>query len=100
MENENNIQQGTLTTINKKKNSRKRQRRKLAWLFTLTGITAVVLIVETYAWFIGTGSIQTSEFQIGVSTEKSLFLSLDGERWSENLTISKENILGRYIANR
>ena len=94
MENENNIQQDTLTTINKKKNSRKRQRRKLAWLFTLTGITAVVLIVETYAWFIGTGSIQTSEFQIGVSTEKSLFLSLDGERWSENLTISKENILG------
>ena len=78
---------------NKKKNSRKRQRRKLAGLFALTGITALVLIVETYAWFIGTGSIQTSEFQIGVSTEKSLFLSLDGENWSENLTISKENIL-------
>ena len=93
MGNENNIQQDTLTTINKKKNSRRRQRRKLAWLFTLTGITAVVLIVETYAWFIGTGSIQTSEFQIGVSTEKSLFLSLDGDKWSENLTISKENIL-------
>ena len=85
MENENNIQQDTLTTINKKKNSRKRQRRKLAWLFTLTGITAVVLIVETYAWFSGTGSIQTSEFQIGVSTEKSLFLSLDGERWSDRI---------------
>lgn len=95
MERENNIEQEIITTNReKKKNSRKRQQRKLAWLFTLTGITAIVLIVETYAWFIGTGSIQTSEFQIGVSTEKSLFLSLDGENWSENLTISRENILG------
>lgn len=95
MENENNLQQEVENTVkNKKKNSKKRQQRKLAWLFALTGITAVVLIVETYAWFIGTGSIQTSEFQIGVSTEKSLFLSLDGENWSENLTISRENILG------
>ena len=95
MENKENLQQDVLTAaINKKKNSRKRQRKKLAWLFTLTGITALVLVVETYAWFIGTGDIQTSEFQIGVSTEKSLFLSLDGENWSENLTISKENIMG------
>lgn len=80
-------------TVNKK-TKKKRQQRKLAWLFTLTGITALVLIVETYAWFIGTGSIKTSEFEIGVSTEKSLFLSLDGVNWSENLTISKENVEG------
>lgn len=80
---------------NKKINNKRRQRRKLGWLFAITGITAVVLIVETYAWFIGTGSINTSEFEIGVSTEKSLFLSLDGEHWSENLTISEANVLGK-----
>ena len=77
----------------KKKANKKRQKRKLGWLFTLTGITALVLIVETYAWFIGTGSINTSEFEIGVSTEESLFLSLDGEHWATSLKITKANVL-------
>jgi len=95
MENENNkLNEEVVVKKSDKKTNKKRQKRKLAWLFALTGVTAIVLIVETYAWFIGTGSIYTSEFEIGVSTEKSLFLSLDGENWSENLTISRENILG------
>jgi len=78
----------------KKNQKKKRKRTKTALLFALTGITAVVLIVESYAWFIGTGSITTTDFEIGVSTEKSLFLSLDGKTWTENLTIDKEAILG------
>ena len=79
-----NIQQEINQKEQKAKRQRKRRNRKIAGLFAITGITAVVLIVGTYAWFIGTGSIKTSEFEIGVSTEKSLFLSLDGENWTEN----------------
>lgn len=95
MENENNLKNEEIVMKkHNKKDNKKRQKRKLAWLLGLTGITAIVLIVETYAWFIGTGSIYTSEFEIGVSTEKSLFLSLDGDNWSENLTISEENVMG------
>ena len=97
MENENIVvEHATQTeqfTAKKKRDNKKRQRRKLGWLFTLTGITALVLIVETYAWFIGTGSINTSEFEIGVSTEESLFLSLDGSHWATSLKITKANVL-------
>ena len=97
MENENIVVQSEIkneqVTANKTKNNKKRQKRKLGWLFTLTGVTALVLIVETYAWFIGTGSINTSEFEIGVSTEESLFLSLDGSHWGTSLKITKENVL-------
>jgi len=93
-EHEENLQEEIIQKEIKEKRQRKRKNRKIAGLFAITGITAVVLIVGTYAWFIGTGSIKTSEFEIGVSTEKSLFLSLDGENWSENLTISEAAIMG------
>ena len=78
----------------KKTQRNKRKVRKIALLFFLTGITTILLIVETYAWFIGTSSVKTSEFQIGVSSGDSLMLSLDGDTWSDQLTLTKEAILG------
>jgi len=93
MKEENLIQQDEQAKL-KRAQKKKRKRAKTALLFALTGITAVVLIVESYAWFIGTGSIKTTDFEIGVSTEKSLFLSLDGKTWTENLTITQDTILG------
>lgn len=92
------MQQEIIQKEKKEKRQRKRRNRKIAGLFAITGITAVVLIVGTYAWFIGTGSIKTSEFEIGVSTEKSLFLSLDGNSWTENLTISEAAVMGTLDA--
>lgn len=81
------------TTLKKKRNN-KRKARKIALLFMLTGITAVLLIVETYAWFIGTASVETNTFEIGVETGDALELSLDGANWDTSLTLNKESILG------
>lgn len=75
------------------KNKRKRRKnRKIALLFSLTGITAIILIVETYAWFIGTGSVYANEFQIGVSAGENLLLSLDGSSWDDTIDISEASI--------
>ena len=73
---------------------KKRKMQKLLKLFFVTGITAIVLIVGTYAWFIGTGSVDVSAFDINISSGESLQLSLDGNNWSETLELSKEAILG------
>ena len=81
------------TTLKKKRNN-KRKARKIALLFLLTGITAVLLIVETYAWFIGTASVETNTFEIGVESGDSLELSLDGTNWSTSLDLSKDSIMG------
>lgn len=77
----------------KKVSKNKRKTRKIALLFLLTGITAVLLVVETYAWFIGLTTIKVEDFQIGVSTDDSFKMSLDGEDWDTTLTISKENVI-------
>lgn len=78
------------------RNKRKRRKnRKIAWLFSLTGITAIILIVETYAWFIGTGSVYANEFQIGVSAGENLLLSLDGATWDDTIDISEAAIAAK-----
>lgn len=75
--------------------SKRRKNRKIAWLFSLTGITAIILIVETYAWFIGTGSVYANEFQIGVSAGENLLLSLDGATWDDTIDISEAAIAAK-----
>ena len=77
------------------KKNQKRKTRKIAMLFSVTGITALVLVVETYAWFVGTSIVKTSDFEINVSTGDKLALSLDGTTWEEDtLTLTKDAILG------
>ena len=78
----------------KKKQRNKRKVKKIALLFLLTSVTAVLLIVETYAWFVGTATVSTSEFQIGVSSGDALELSLDGTNWTTELTLDKDSIMG------
>lgn len=77
----------------KKKQRNKRKTRKIALLFFLTGITAILLIVETYAWFVGTATIKTSSFTIGVSSGDAFEMSLNGEDWTTELNITKENVI-------
>lgn len=58
-------------------------------------ITTVVLIVETYAWFVGITTVNVSNFDIQVSSSEGLELSLDGENWksgSRTLTISQDSL--------
>lgn len=77
----------------KKKQRNKRKTRKIALLFFLTGLTAILLIVETYAWFVGTTTIKANSFEIGVSSGDAFDMSLDGSTWKQELTITREQVL-------
>lgn len=80
-------------TLNIKKKSNKRKTKKIALLIMLIGITAVLLVVETYAWFVGTSSITANSFEITVSTgDKDLLISLNGKDFDQEIEITEESI--------
>lgn len=83
----------------KKVSKNKRKTRKIALLFLLTGITAVLLVVETYAWFVGLTTIAVQDFEIGVSSEVDFEMSLDGKTWDTKLTISEDTITTKAYAS-
>ena len=73
----------------------KRKRTKIFFLIVVIAVTAVILIVETYAWFVGLSTVNTSSFNINVSTGGGLEISLDGEHWKKDndvLNISESTI--------
>jgi hypothetical protein len=73
----------------------KRKKKKIFLLVIVIAVTAIVLIVETYAWFVGLSTVNTSSFNINVSTGGGLEISLDGENWKKDdqvLNISSSTI--------
>lgn len=71
----------------------KRKLRKLFILFVIVFITAVVLVVETYAWFVGITTVNVDEFQVTVTGAQGLELSLNGQYWTNMAGGSSANIL-------
>ena len=61
--------------------SKKRMHRKSLKILTAAGITLVVLIVATYAWFVGITTVFVSEFDVDIETLKGLEISFDGSNW-------------------
>jgi hypothetical protein len=73
-----------------KENERRISRiRKLIIVCT---ITAVILSVSTYAWFIGMQTVHVTSFDIEIAVTDSLLLSLDGASWDTSVSISKETL--------
>jgi len=61
--------------------------RKIRKLIITCTLSAVVLIVSTYTWFIGTQTVYVDPFDIEIATTEGLFLSMDGENWVYNLDV-------------
>ena len=61
--------------------------RKIRKLILACTLSAVVLIVSTYTWFIGIQTVKVNPFEINVATTEGLFLSMDGETWVYNLDV-------------
>ena len=80
--------------MTKKTNTRKF--RKLFLLFVVIFITSVVLVVETYAWFVGITTVNVSSFDVTVTSAQGLELSLNGKYWASGdttITLNSANIL-------
>ena len=62
--------------------------RKIRKLIITCTLSAVVLIVSTYTWFIGMQTVNVDPFEIEVATTEGLFLSMDGKNWVYNLNVN------------
>ncbi|MFA6777548.1 MAG: immunoglobulin-like domain-containing protein [Bacilli bacterium] len=69
----------------------KRYTRRVRNLIFIFVITAVLVTVSTYAWFIGMRTVTIDEFSVQIKSTDSLMLSLDGLTFSETVSIDKSN---------
>ena len=83
--------------IKKKNKISASKARKGKKLFLAAAITSTVLIVSTYAWFVGINKVDVNPFEIEVKTSDGIKLSLDGSNWTSNggtLLVNKGIITG------
>ena len=73
----------------KKRNNKHEKRVKK--LIVACGLSAIILAVSTYAWFIGMKTVNVSSFDVKIAAIDSLSLSLDGETFSDTVTINADN---------
>ena len=70
-----------------KRNSKRS--KKLRKLILVCVLSAILLTVSTYAWFIGLQTVTVKPFEINIATTDGLALSLDGLQWSSDLDVTK-----------
>ena len=70
--------------------------RKIRKLIITCVLSAIVLIVSTYTWFIGLQTVKVNPFEIEIATTEGLFLSMDGKSWVYNLNV---NDAAKYDGN-
>ena len=82
-----------------KKNQKKKQ-RKIFILFFSISLTIFILLVGTYAWFIGMSTVLTGDINVTISSTVGLELSLDGVNWENQvLTVNPSTIESIYSGN-
>ncbi len=73
-----------------------KQKRNVRNLAAVTTLTAIILVVSTYAWFIGLDEVTVEDFTVKIAAIDSLELSLDGENWADTIAIDPETIENIY----
>lgn len=69
----------------KKDSKRNRRIRNLVLICVLS---ALLLTVGTYAWFIGMQTVKVNSFEVKIAGVDSLMLSLDGTSWATSIDVS------------
>lgn len=82
-----------------KSKEQKKRKRRIEKIMISIGITSVVFIVASYAWFIGTTQVAVSEFEIGVKSSEGLTISLDGTNFSNTVDISETAVTTDLMEN-
>ena len=59
--------------------------KKVKKLIVVCSLSAIILIVSTYTWFIGMQTVKVDSFDVEIATAKGLYVSMDGENWSYEL---------------
>lgn len=80
--------------MKKNKTSKKLNRKLKLWsMIIIIFATAFIFIYSSYAWFRATLRVEIHEFNITSAKDNDLEISLDGENWSDNVTINKKTII-------
>ena len=77
----------------------KKQAKKIRNLVAICSLCGIMLLVSTYAWFIGMKTVDVAKFEINIATTEGLFLSLDGKTWTYNLDINDNVTNPQYAGN-
>ena len=73
----------------------KRHTRRIKRLALICTLSTVILVVSTYAWFVGMKTVNVSSFDVEIAATDGLSLSLNGKYWSDSVTINKENYINK-----
>lgn len=95
----NNINEINEININKKA---KRIRRKYNKLVFIIGLTAVVCVVSTYAWFIGINTVSVNSIELSVRVSEGLLISTtahSNDSFSNQITLDLESLAGSSLTN-
>lgn len=76
------------------KKKTKVSRKRLNNLLMILLLTAVLLIMSTYAWFTANRTVKIESIDVNVATSSGLQISADGETWKTILT--KDDIFNAY----
>ena len=79
------------------KKKKKVNNKKIQSILVISGLSAVVLIVSTYAWFIGRQEVGVDSFNIGIAATEHLQFSMNGTEWSNKINLINDS--GSWIAD-
>ena len=81
--------------MNEKRKRAMSHKRRIRNLTSLCGLSAIILVVSTYAWFTGLQDVSVGTFQVEIAAADSMQLSLNGNDWSESLTFTKDDLTSK-----
>ncbi len=73
------------------KEQKDRHKNRVRNLVIALSLTAIILSVSTYAWFIGLQTVNVTNFDVTIATTDDLELSLNGEDWGGTVAINSDN---------
>ena len=65
--------------------------RRIKRLALICTLCTVILVVSTYAWFVGMKTVSVATFDVEIAATDGLSLSLNGEYWAETVNVSSSN---------
>ncbi len=71
------------------RNKNKKANKKIQNILIFAGFSAIILMVSTYAWFIGLQEVVVSEFEVEIASTDNLLVSLNGLEWGETIKITE-----------
>lgn len=74
--------------------------RKIKLLILLMVLTVILSITATYAWFSTRKDVEISTMSLNIEVAESMQISLDGEKWTQSITIEDmRQFYGTYRGN-